>query len=224
LDQLPKKYSFNQVSSFIKNRKDPSQLVKLYKSRKAYLHPSIRYEEKTCILDIGAFVGDTSLLFHELAPQAQIFAFEPVSINYKLLEENVKKYSRIVPVHAGMWKENGSAYFSVNKVNPRTNTLLGSKQKEKVKLFSIDSFVAKEKIIPDLIKLEVEGVEKEVLEGAENTIREFKPDLIVPLYHKGADLVEIPYWLMEKFPFYKYFLYHTEVFISSTILIAVAGV
>ena len=223
-NDLPQKYSYEKVRKFLDNRRDASNLVKLYKSRKSYLHPAIDYQNKRCILDIGAFVGDTAILFHELSPHAMIFALEPVSINYYTLQRNVKNFDRITPVRLGAWRENTTALFYINEKNPRTNSPFGyaTTKKEQVDLVSIDYFVEKEKIQPDLIKIEVEGAEQEVLEGAVNTIQEFRPDLIIPIYHKGTDLIDIPVWLIERFPFYRYYIYHTEVFISSTVLIATA--
>jgi len=43
----------------------------------------------------------------------------------------------------------------------------------------------------DYIKYDVEGSEKEALEGSARTIREDKPDLLISLYHRTEDLHEL---------------------------------
>lgn len=41
------------------------------------------------IFDIGAHVGSTTALCHELWPEAKISCFEPVKANFELLDKNM---------------------------------------------------------------------------------------------------------------------------------------
>jgi len=222
---LPRKYSFQSIKALVKDKQSPKYLNKLYKKLRVYLHPGINYKEKKCIIDGGAFVGDTALLFAELSHNAFIYSFEPNPDSYEALKKNTKHINRICCINKGLGIENGEATLKKCLSNPRTTNIKVGKNIDKgsiVKISSIDSFVDKENITPDLIKLDIEGMELEALKGAEQTIREFQPDLIVALYHKGTDLINIPLWLMKNFEFYKFFIHHTDIFISSTLLIAIS--
>jgi hypothetical protein len=59
--------------------------------------------------------------------------------------------------------------------------------------------------VPTFIKMELEGHEIPALHGAEQTIRQYKPKLAVCLYHKPADMWEIPLLLKNYVPEYRFF-------------------
>ena len=70
----------------------------------------------------------------------------------------------------------------------------------------MDTFTAG--TIPTIIKFDVEGCEKEAIEGAEKTIGRYKPKLILSLYHRTEDLLELPLKIKELNPDYKLYLRH----------------
>ena len=59
-----------------------------------------------------------------------------------------------------------------------------------------------------LIKYDVEGAEREALLGSEQTIRRYKPRLIVSVYHRVGDMIELPLLIHEMNPDYKFYLRH----------------
>jgi CO dehydrogenase/acetyl-CoA synthase gamma subunit (corrinoid Fe-S protein) len=64
-------------------------------------------------------------------------------------------------------------------------------KKHEVPVISIDDFVRKKSLNVGLIKLDVEGVESDVIEGAVETIKAQKPLLIISIYHNPKDFFEI---------------------------------
>jgi hypothetical protein len=46
---------------------------------------------------------------------------------------------------------------------------------------------------PSYVKLDIEGAEADALQGMANTIRSARPALAVCVYHRPADLWELPY-------------------------------
>ena len=62
--------------------------------------------------------------------------------------------------------------------------------------------------IPTLIKLDVEGCEREALEGARKSITQHKPKLILSAYHRTEDLLELPLLIREMNSGYKLYLRH----------------
>jgi hypothetical protein len=63
-------------------------------------------------------------------------------------------------------------------------------------------------IKPTLIKMDIEGSEMEALRGAASTIKNNMPKLAVCLYHKITDFWEIPLFLHEVAPEYKFYVRH----------------
>ena len=57
-----------------------------------------------------------------------------------------------------------------------------------------------------LIKMDIEGAEKQALLGAKALIQTFKPKLSICLYHSCEDLWEIPFLIKSIMPEYKLFL------------------
>jgi len=58
-------------------------------------------------------------------------------------------------------------------------------------MITLDSFVDKFGLEVGLIKVDIEGYEREFLKGAEKTIREQRPTLIISIYHHAADFFDI---------------------------------
>jgi hypothetical protein len=70
--------------------------------------------------------------------------------------------------------------------------------------------------------MDIEGSEIEALKGAADTIRTKKPRLAISVYHKPEDIIEIPAFLKELTPDYKFYLRHDcLVNLTETILYAV---
>ena len=60
-----------------------------------------------------------------------------------------------------------------------------------VPVTTIDVFCKKNDIAPALIKLDVEGMEYDVIQGGLETIKQHKPLLIISIYHTPRDFFEI---------------------------------
>ncbi len=61
---------------------------------------------------------------------------------------------------------------------------------------------------PTLIKFDVEGCEKEALEGARQSIGKYKPRLILSVYHRTEDLLDLPLAVNKLNPEYRLYLRH----------------
>ena len=86
---------------------------------------------------------------------------------------------------------------------------------------SIDAFVSEQNIDKvDCIKLDVEGAELAALKGACKTITKMKPKLIICLYHKTEDLLEIPDLIKRFVPEYELYVAHSNINFIDTILYA----
>lgn len=128
-----------------------------------------------CIIDGGACSGDSTLMFAEYDFVKKIYAFEPLSDIYNDMVETLKANACIKAeaIHCGLSNENGVV------------DIMG----EKCQTMTIDSFAMDKKI--SCIKLDVEGMEYSVIQGALETIKRDKPLLLICIYHTPKDFFEI---------------------------------
>lgn len=124
------------------------------------------------IIDAGANIGLSAVYFANRFPQAKIVAIEPEGSNYRMLCENVKPYPQVKALRAALWRENedlflfdsghGNHGFQVGDNEAGSGCGVGS-----VPGLSIDSIMrdAGESKV-DLLKIDIEGAEREVMEGS----------------------------------------------------------
>jgi FkbM family methyltransferase len=122
------------------------------------------------IIDAGANIGFASVYFASLYPEATIVALEPDASNFKLLQMNVADYPQIRPVEAALWCENKQLnLFSVDGAHAGIYTREGGAE-SRPKLGQVPAITLEEVMKTngfqtiDLLKMDIEGAEKEVLE------------------------------------------------------------
>jgi len=71
------------------------------------------------------------------------------------------------------------------------------------------------------IKMDVEGMEMNVLRGAEKTIAKRRPSLAIAVYHKFSDIYDIPLWIERLGLDYKIYLRHFQKVFTDTVCFAV---
>jgi FkbM family methyltransferase len=118
------------------------------------------------IIDAGANIGLSSLYFAARYSDATIFAIEPEPRNFELLERNCRSVGQIKPLHGALWSFSGEiALTDCIDGQPWTYTVGRRDLKELgiVKAFSVPDVLEMgggDKI--DLLKLDIEGSEKEI--------------------------------------------------------------
>jgi FkbM family methyltransferase len=142
-------------------------------------------------VDAGAYDGDTARELTLLCPRMEcIWAFEPDRRNFRKLCAYAEGEARVKPINAAVWNETTTLIFedSGNR-NAGVDTDGKARRTIEVKALAIDDRKAGERV--DYIKYDVEGSEREAIEGSARTIREDKPDLLISLYHRTEDLHEL---------------------------------
>jgi FkbM family methyltransferase len=144
------------------------------------------------------------LILSELKPR-RIYAFEPSSQNFLLLKKTVRlnALSNVVLVKKSLGAKRGRTRIYPYGVGSFVSEIYGRPKGEEVEVVSIDEFAKENALEVGLIKLDVEGSEYDVIAGARETIKTFRPILIVCLYHRGKDFFEIPRLVKELVPEYK---------------------
>ena len=133
----------------------------------------------TCF-DVGANVGAITLVLGRLVGnEGKVYAFEPGLPNLSRLKHNFQLNPELMPrvhiVPVGVGETAGELWWSEEKANPG-NALLSSTGTQRTYVISLDDFVKKQFISRvDFIKIDVEGMELDVMRGAAQLLRTSRP-------------------------------------------------
>ena len=177
---------------------------------KGIIHPQAIHSAA----DLGAYNGDTvrQLIEKTKGNIDTIWAMEPDARNYKKLEIYAESElcAHIIPINAGAWNEEATLFF--DKSGNR-NASFGQNRSQslserpvkwsEVKALPLDQVLGGARV--DYIKYDVEGSEREALDGSLNTLTEHAPTLLVSLYHRSEDLFALPLHIKAIAPHYKGF-------------------
>jgi FkbM family methyltransferase len=190
-----------------------------------YCHPSIDFAGRKVLFDVGAWTGDTAIKFAKLMDQnGKIVAFEPTPHSMADLCKNIHDEgfeNKVIPVAAGVSDRNGYAWIQLNQLS--SSNCISSTGSVLVNITTIDDFCNEVNLVPNLIKIDIEGSEMAALRGAKNTIVKYGPGLQVCIYHRCEDLWEIPLFLKELRPDYKLYLGHHSKSLCETVVYAVSS-
>jgi FkbM family methyltransferase len=175
-------------------------LVHLSEKLKSYIKGKV-------FLDIGAYIGDSGLIFLKYSP-SRIYAYEPVKYNYELLQQTIEKNNAplIIPVNKGIGDKKDFLSIHINKSESSINSQLqlpnSMNSIEQIEVTTIDEECKDMEV--GLIKMDIEGFEYYAIKGGIETIQRDKPVLIISVYHTGKDFFEIPPMIRKACPSYKF--------------------
>jgi FkbM family methyltransferase len=161
------------------------------------------------LIDGGSYTGDTlANLLDWKMPLEAVACFEPEPANYRQIcqwaTDHLKGVRETLLLPCGLgasthWARFSSGAEAASTFDPQGNNL--------VQVVALDNILPE--FAPTFLKLDIEGSEKEALQGASQLIRRFRPTLAICIYHKPEDLWEIPLWLHNLVPDYDFSIrYH----------------
>ncbi|TLT08737.1 FkbM family methyltransferase [Aliarcobacter thereius] len=196
----------------------------LYNKQYSYKNSDIEIKilENDVVLDCGSCWGDNALYFaKEVGKNGHIVAFEFDDNNLEIFNKNLEINHDIKNITIIKNALDNSVDKELNFISNNGGTRISDKGENPVKTTTIDKIFADLNLKRvDFIKMDIEGFELQALEGAINTIKEFKPKLAISLYHKYKDFIEIPFWIKSNFPDYKIYLDHHTIHGEETVLYA----
>lgn len=150
----------------------------------------IRNIKDPIMLDIGANHGILGYRMIQHIPSIKIIAFEPQKYMYDVMKQSIRennfnielhnkcvgKKEQITSIDVYDYDKEGS-FGSVSLIKDKSNDVRQSPiDKQKVEMITVDSLNLNQ---IDFIKIDVEGMELDVLKGGIETIKKFKPVLLV---------------------------------------------
>jgi FkbM family methyltransferase len=154
------------------------------------LHPG------SVVYDVGANVGFLTLIAARLVgPEGHVYAFEPIPANVRAIERNaaLNELGNVTVVELALSDRAGDAVLRIPHANQgaRLASLGESSGEEEltVRTAALDELDGLRP--PDLLKLDVEGAELLVLQGAKRCLETHRPALICELHDTRAAIEEL---------------------------------
>ncbi len=170
-----------------------------------------RIKGDSIVIDAGANIGVFGTLAATIARQGNVYAFEPTRATFDVLKENLKPYPNAVAIQRALGNREGTTELLIESTSGEGNTLSESGMggsyscTEIVSVTTVDSFV-REYDLPrvDFIKIDTEGFEGKILEGAAETIKQYHPALSLSAYHKPGDPERLKALISGYYPEYRF--------------------
>ena len=117
------------------------------------------------IIDAGANIGLATIFFKNRFPDAIVYAIEPDSKNFSVLSRNTKVYLNAHPIHSALWMND--SYLRIKDKNENAWAFqveeCSDKDPDSFSAISIETLMKSNGITRiDLLKLDIEGAEKDV--------------------------------------------------------------
>jgi FkbM family methyltransferase len=148
------------------------------------------------VLEIGGHIGYITMWLAELVGDAgRVVVFEPGRNNLPYLRANVQNTPMVEICPLAVANFDGAAPFFEEELTGQNNSLLSDYaqfQDNRARAFSnveykrretqvvrLDTWVRERGLVPQLIKLDIEGAESLALEGAVETLANYRPIILV---------------------------------------------
>jgi FkbM family methyltransferase len=169
------------------------------------------------VIDIGANVGQFAMKIRKLLPDADVYSFEPLPIVFDELVSNFKDDSRFKAYNFALGALSEEKTIYLNKYSP-SSSLLKMEEEHKIHFeyareespIDIEIRVLDEVFEnvglkePILIKLDVQGFEKQVINGGNRTLSKCKMLIIEMSFkelYQGQPLFDEMYHKLKEFGF-----------------------
>lgn len=207
--------SFLKVPFILRDNKSDKPIFFQVFHEKQYDLYGVDFPDALKIIDGGANIGCASVYFSIRFPQAEILAIEPEKNNFSLLKRNTESYKNIHCLQAGIWNQIGklsianpegsASEFMVDNNLQNDNMITSMTIQSLLDLQNWDEV--------DIIKLDIEGAEKEVFSANDLSWLKKVKVLIIELHDRyKKDCTKTVFESLNKFEYDVHF-HHENVFI-----------
>lgn len=182
----------------------------------SYLRKSLT--EEGIAVDIGAHKGGYLYWMKKsVKEKGKVFAFEPQVRLFNYLKNICAKvgFKNVIIENLGMSSKEGEGifYIPITKKGVSPGARIGHFsngtpcEESKIQITTLDKYFFDRQIFPELIKIDVEGHEKEVLSGGINLLKSCKPKIILECEnrHLGDNNVFDVFKFLEELGYKGYF-------------------
>ncbi len=147
------------------------------------------------VIDVGANIGQFAIDVRKLYHDADIYSFEPLPEPYSELLVNTKSFSKFNPYNFALGDYEGTTKMYSNEFSQSSSMLeMADSHKQAfphtknacsitVNIQTLDATVSELQLDADiLLKIDVQGSEKQVLDGAKDTLNKVKIIIIETSY------------------------------------------
>ncbi len=179
--------------------------------------------KKEVFIDVGCYDGQTSVDFATWCngKYEKIIALEADKEMLCRCRDKIKSHDlkNIQLINKACWSDKCEIGFDNNvSAELQGSSKVDNANSNKVNADSIDNIMRGERV--SFIKMDIEGAELEGLKGACKTITKYHPKLAICVYHKPEDIYEIPVYILQIAPTYKFVLRHYTSDLWETVLYA----
>lgn len=194
----------------------------VYSATEYFIDEFFSHTSEEVFVDGGGYTGDTIEEFDRWTKGEfkRIYSYEPDKNKAAQLKEILYRFGdKVRFFEKGLYSAEGELNFKENQDFYSSRiTMDDADASYCIPCCSIDETV-EEKVT--FIKMDIEGAELQALEGAKKIILRDKPKLAICIYHNPNDLWEIPIWIHNLVPEYKFYIRHHGQRCYGTILYAV---
>ena len=150
-------------------------------------------------LDIGGHVGLYTLPIAKLlGAQGKVFVFEPGMRNYRYLKYHleINNLKNVELLSVAFGEQEGQMLFFENKadfsgLNSCVTPLKNPDQfdERSIEVTTLDRFCDRFKIVPDIMKIDVEGAELAVLRGGANSLKKYSPQIFLSVHPEHLEVL-----------------------------------
>ncbi len=180
---------------------------------------NVTVEPGDIVIDAGSWIGDFAA--YASVRGAHSYAFEPTDTTFKLLKRTAELNGNITPINQGLSDEkNTRTVFVSTEGNSGANTFRDTltnttRPSTSVATTTIDDFVRENNLARvDFIKADIEGFERHMLAGAQETLARFAPKLALCTYHLPDDPQVMAELILKANPRYNIVQKHHKLYAS----------
>ena len=147
-------------------------------------------KDSKVFLDVGASRGVYSALFKKINPYGNVHSFEGSKESCTAIKGlciKNKIYKQIAINECMVGKQDGIGSFSLENCGYVQIVSNSTLKKVDRPLISLDSYCEKSNLTPDLLKIDVEGYELEVLQGAKQILKKYSPKILLEIHLSYLD-------------------------------------
>lgn len=171
-----------------------------------YQIPETEICKEDVVFDCGCAEGAFAFLNRDNFKKA--YVFEPLPEYLEGLQKTFKDFKNVNIMKMALGDKCGEAYLEKSGIS---SYITDSVTDTKIEMTTIDNICEENDIRFSYLKADLEGYEMNLLKGAAESIRKFKPKIAITTYHKKNDAESIMEYLKSLVPSYKFIIKGIEV-------------